>query len=311
MRVLITGASGFVGHWLAAACAQRDDYVIGVSRSGRLDARHGEGVALDLTEARSLTRLVTEFEPAVVFHLAALSHVGRSWQNPEQTLANNVSADLNLLEAVRVAAPEARILWASSGEMYGIDAPLPITEQTPLQPPSPYAVSKATGDMLAGVYAMAHGLDIVRARAFAHAGPGQLPIFLVSSIAKQAAEAKRGGRSSLQIATGNPGTRRDLTDVRDVVRAYLLLSARDVPAGVYNVCSGIASSTAERVAAVAAAIAPIEVEHVVDPALVRAHEVPEVRGSYARLHAATGWEPEIPVTQTVADTISWWESELA
>jgi GDP-4-dehydro-6-deoxy-D-mannose reductase len=311
MRVLITGASGFTGGWLAAACAQSGDYVLGLSRSGRLDQTVGDGVGLDLTDTPALTRLLTEFEPDLIFHLAALSHVGRSWQDPTRTLANNVGGSASLLEAVRVAVPEARIVWASSGEMYGTEAELPITEQAALRPGSPYAVSKTAADMLAGLYADAHGLDIVRARAFAHGGPGQLPIFLVSSIARQAAQAKRDGADSIRITTGKADTRRDFTDVRDVVRAYLLLGDRAVAAGIYNVCSGISTSTAERVAAVATVIAPITVEHIVDPKLVRAHEAPDLRGSYARLQAATGWEPQIPISQTVADTVAWWERELA
>jgi GDP-4-dehydro-6-deoxy-D-mannose reductase len=311
MRVLITGASGFVGGWLAGACAQRGDQVLGLSRSGTLDAGRGQGVALDLADAPGLTRLLAEFEPTVIFHLAALSHVGRSWQDPAQTLANNVNGSVNLLEAVRNAVPNARVVWASSGEVYGSDAPLPITEDAPLHPASPYAVSKVAGDLLAGLYTDAHSLNIVRARAFAHGGPGQHQIFLVSNIARQAAQAKRDGVQSLRITTGNADTRRDFTDVRDVVRAYLLLTEREVSPGIYNVCSGVSTSTAERVAAVAQAIAPISVEHVVDPALVRAHEVPDVRGSYEALNAATGWEPRIPLAQTIADSISWWDAQLA
>ena len=311
MRVLITGASGFVGGWLAGACTQRGDYVLGLSRSGALSAASGDGVALDLGDAPALTRLLAEFEPTVIFHLAALSHVGRSWQDPARTLDNNVNGSVHLLEAVRVAVPKSRIVWVSSGEVYGSDAELPVSEQAPLHPASPYAVSKVAGDLLAGLYTDAHGLNIVRARAFAHGGPGQHQIFLVSNIARQAAEAKRDGVTNLRITTGNADTRRDFTDVRDVVRAYLLLSEREVAPGVYNVCSGVSSSTAERVAAVAAAIAPIEVEHVVDPALVRAHEVTDLRGSYAALKAATGWEPRIPISQTVADSIAWWEAKLA
>jgi GDP-4-dehydro-6-deoxy-D-mannose reductase len=311
MRVLITGASGFVGGWLAGACTQRGDQVLGLSRSGTLDGAHGQGVALDLADGPGLTRLLAEFEPTVIFHLAALSHVGRSWQAPAQTLANNVNGSVNLLEAVRVAVPNSRIVWASSGEIYGSDAALPITEDAPLHPASPYAVSKVAGDLLAGLYTDAHALNIVRARAFAHGGPGQHQIFLVSNIARQAAEAKRDGLASLRITTGNADTRRDFTDVRDVVRAYLLLTERNVAPGVYNVCSGISTSTAERVAAVAQAISPIAVEHVVDPALVRAHEVPDVRGSYEALKAATGWEPRIPISQTIADSIAWWDARLA
>jgi GDP-4-dehydro-6-deoxy-D-mannose reductase len=311
MRVLITGASGFVGGWLAGACAQRGDDVLGLSRSGTLEGARGRGVALDLADAPALTRLLAQFEPTVIFHLAALTHVGRSWHNPARTFDSNVNGSVNLLEAVRVAVPKARVVWASSGEVYGSDATLPVTEDAPLRPASPYAVSKVAGDLLAGLYSDAHGLNIVRARAFAHGGPGQHQIFLVSNIARQAARARRDGAHSLRITTGNPGTRRDFTDVRDVVRAYLMLTERDVAPGIYNVCSGISTSTAQRVAAVAEAISPIAVEHVVDPALVRAHEVPDVRGSYERLRAATGWEPRIAISQTIADSITWWESQLA
>lgn len=311
MRVLITGASGFVGGWLAGACTRRGDHVLGLSRSGTLDAASGQGVALDLADAPGLNRLLAEFEPTVIFHLAALSHVGRSWQDPARTLDNNVNGAANLLEAVRVAVPSSRIVWVSSGEVYGADATLPITEDAPLHPASPYAVSKVAGDLLAGLYTEAHGLNIIRARAFAHGGPGQHQIFLVSNIARQAAEAKRAGLDSLQITSGNADTRRDFTDVRDVVRAYLMLTDRKIAPGIYNVCSGVSTSTAERVAAVAQAIAPIAVEHVVDPALVRAHEVPDVRGSYERLRAATGWQPRIPISQTIADTIAWWDKALA
>jgi GDP-4-dehydro-6-deoxy-D-mannose reductase len=311
MRVLITGASGFVGGWLVNACAQRGDDVLGLSRSGALHADGAQAVALDLADAPALNRLLAEFEPAVIFHLAALSHVGRSWQDPTQTLANNVNGSVNLLEAVRVAAPNSRIVWVSSGEVYGSAQALPVTEDAQLHPTSPYAVSKMAGDLMAGLYNDAHGLNIVRARAFAHGGPGQHEIFLVSNIARQAAQAKRDGALSLRITTGNADTRRDFTDVRDVIRAYLLLSERDVAPGIYNVCSGVSTSTAQRVAAVAAAIAPISVEHFVDPTLVRAHEVPDVRGSYAALNAATGWEPRIPLGQTIADVISWWDAKLA
>jgi GDP-4-dehydro-6-deoxy-D-mannose reductase len=310
MRVLITGASGFAGGWLARACAQAGDEVKGVSRSGGLPEGCGLGVALDLADGESLTQLLEQVRPEVVYHLAALSHVGRSWDDPQATLAVNSTAAASVLQAVIRAAPQARLVWASSGEVYGSEGSLPLDEDAPIRPENPYAVSKAAGDLLAGVYAQARGLRIVRARAFAHAGPGQRDIFLISSLAKQAATARVAGAQRLEIRTGRAETRREVTDVRDVVEAYRLLAQEDVAPGVYNVCSGASSSTAERVAAVARAIAPIEVEHVVDPALVRLHEVPDLRGSYARLHAATGWEPRITLEQTLADTIAWWEGRL-
>jgi GDP-4-dehydro-6-deoxy-D-mannose reductase len=311
VRVLITGASGFAGGWLARACAQAGDELLGVSRSGDMPAGVETGVALDLTDATALSRLLAEFKPDVVYHLAALSHVGRSWEEPAQTLDQNVTGAVNLLEGVRLTVPQARVVWASSCEVYGNGATLPVTEQAPLQPATPYGVSKAAGDMLAAVYADAHGLKIVRARPFNHTGPGQASNFLISSLAKQAAAAKLAGARQLQIATGNPQTRRDFTDVRDVVRAYRLLADPDVPAGVFNVASSRSISAAENVQVVAELIAPIAVEHVVDPTRVRPHEVMDHRGDFSALKAATGWEPEITIRQTIADAIGWWEAALA
>jgi len=171
-------------------------------------------------------------------------------------------------------------------------------------------VSKARAELLAAVYASAHGLDIVRARPFSHSGPGQLPIFILSSLARQAAEGRRAPVQRLRIVTGNPETRRDFTDVRDVVRAYRLLAER-APAGIYNVSSGTSVSATEQVQLLAELVTPIAVEHVVDPDRVRSHEVMDLRGDHSRLTATTGWEPEIPLRQTMADTIAWWEQQLA
>ncbi len=311
MRVLVTGASGFAGGYLAGACAQAGEELVGLSRTGALpDGVTGRGVAVDLLDAGAVREAVAEARPEVVYHLAALTSVGRSWEDPAQTVSSNVASAVNMLEALRLEAPQARVLWASTCEVYGPPARLPVSEEAPVAPANPYAVSKATGDLLAAVYADAHGLALIRARPFNHAGPGQRPIFIMSSLARQAASARHAGDASLRIVTGNPDTRRDFTDVRDVVRAYRLLVERAAP-GVYNVCSGRSISAGEQVRLIAELIAPIEVEHVVDPARVRAHEVMELRGSHDRVTAATGWEPEVPVRQTMVDTIDWWERELA
>jgi GDP-4-dehydro-6-deoxy-D-mannose reductase len=252
---------------------------------------------------------VGQARPEVVYHLAALSSVGRSWEEPAQTLADNVSGAINLLEAIRQRAPDTRVIWVSTCEVYGVPSALPIPESAAMHPANPYAVSKATGEMLASVYADAHGLDLVIARPFSHAGPGQLPVFLLSSLTRQAAEGRRRGVGRLKIVTGNPDTRRDFTDVRDVVDAYRRLAAAGT-GGVYNVSSGRSVSAAEQVALLAEVIAPIEVEHIVDPARIRAHEVMDLRGDHSRLSADTGWEPVIPLRQTMADAIDWWEESL-
>lgn len=299
MRVLITGASGFVGAWLARACAEAGDEVVPVSRA------HG----VDLRDERATATAVREARPDVVYHLAALASVARSWAEPGAVLSVNLTLSVNVLEAVRVHAPAARVLAVSSGEVYGPPATLPVTEDATLRPQSPYAVSKAAGDLLAGLYGDAHGLHVVRARAFNHAGPGQQPTYVLSSLCRQLAAARLAGRP-LEIVCGNPDTRRDHCDVRDVVRAYRLLVERGERGQIYNVCAGASASAGELIELVALA-AGEPVTRRVDPALVRAHEVSEVRGSFARLAAATGWAPEIPLARTVADTLAWWEQQLS
>ena len=292
MRALITGAGGFAGRHLAAACEAAGDEVIGISRA----------TGVDLRDAGAARAAVADARPDVVYHLAARAHVGESWRDPAGYLSDNVAMAYGVLEAVRVEAPDASVVAVASGELYGPPASLPVTEDAPLRPQTPYAVSKAGGDLLAGLYADAHGLRVIRARAFNHAGPGQEPTYAVASFARQAAL----GGDPLRIVTGNPDTRRDYTDVRDVVRAYRLLAERAEP-GIYNVCSGRTASARELIAALAAA-AGARLEHVVDESLFRAHEVAEVRGSPERLREATGWEPEIPLERTLADTVEWWRA---
>lgn len=312
MRVLITGASGFAGGFLVRECASAGDDVLGISRSGVVPEGCGEGMAVDLLDAPAVSEAVAGFVPEVVYHLAALSSVGRSWEDPARTLGDNVAMAVNVLEAVRHRAPGARVVWVSSCEVYGPPQRLPLTEDHPLAPANPYAVSKTTGDLLAGVYVDAHGLHLIRTRPFNHAGPGQLPIFILSSLARQAAEAINQGAVKLTILTGNPDTRRDFTDVRDVVRAYRLLALHGGGRpSIYNVGSGMSVSARDQVDLLRELIAPIEIEHVVDPDRVRPHEVMDLYASHERLTEATGWEPTIPLRQTMSDTIEWWRGQLA
>lgn len=264
---------------------------------------------VDLRDGEAVLNSFRRAEPEVVYHLAALSSVGRSWEEPGQTVQENVASAVNVLEALRLCAPSARVVWVSTCEVYGVSAELPIDENAPFQPANPYAVSKAAGEMLAAVYAEAHGLHIVRARPFNHAGPGQQPHFIVSSLAQQVAAARVAGLDAVRIVTGNPDTRRDFTDVRDVVRAYRLLASHASP-GSYNVCSGTSVSAADQVALLGELVAPLVVEHEVDPERVRAHEVMDLRGSRERIAAEVGWEPEIRFRQTVMETVEWWEREL-
>src|SRR5215207_9152567 len=300
MRALITGAAGFVGGHLSAYAADRGAEVVGPSRE-----------QLDLLDAGAVAAAVADVKPDAVFHLAALASVGQSWSAPAETLDNNTRATLNLLEAVREAAPDAVVLAAGSGEQYGPvpEERLPVTEDEPFRPQNPYAVSKAAADLLAGFYADARGLRVIRTRAFNHAGPRQTPTYAVASFARQVAAGRLAGQTPVRIVSGNADVRRDFTDVRCVVRAYRML-ALDAEPGIYNVCSGRPAKIADLIATLAE-VAGTEIEHVVDPALVRPHEVMEIRGDHGRLTRATGWEPRIPLRRTLAEAVAWWEAELA
>jgi GDP-4-dehydro-6-deoxy-D-mannose reductase len=291
-RAFVTGGSGFAGSHLL-------DLLPGATAPSREE--------LDLLDGDAVRTAVRESAPDTVWHLAALASVGRSWDAPAETIAENVAMTVNLLEAVRTEAPEATVVLISSGEIYGPPDRLPVDEEAALRPQNPYAVSKAACDLLGGQYADATGLHVVRLRPFNHTGPGQTDDYVVGTLTRQVAEAEAAGREEALVRTGNPDSARDFSDVRDVARAYVAAATLDP--GVYNVASGQAVSVHELIELVRAA-ARIPVRHEVDPARVRAHDVPEVRGSAERLRAATGWRPEIPLERTVADALEAWREEL-
>jgi GDP-4-dehydro-6-deoxy-D-mannose reductase len=271
-----------------------------------------EQVTADLTVDEQACAAIRRVRPDWVFHLAAEASVARSWRDPAEILRANLASSINLLEALRHEAPAAKVLVAGSSEQYGpvpVDR-LPADEREPPRPQNPYAVSKAAVDVLAGFYADAHGMHVVRTRAFNHAGPGQSTSYAVSTFARQIAEAERKAADGrVVVATGNIDVKRDFTDVRDVVRAYWLALERGEPGQPYNVCSGLATSIADILAGLARHT-PLEIERRIDRARLRPHEVMEIRGSHDRLTSATGWQPEIPLAQTLRDTLDWWRGRV-
>jgi GDP-4-dehydro-6-deoxy-D-mannose reductase len=313
MRVLVTGARGFVGKHLASHCTERGAEVTGVGRGPLAEAPFAYE-QLDLLDGDATRALVGRLRPERVYHLAAEASVARSWETPAGVIEHNVSSTLHLLEAVRTEAPDAAVLVACSGEEYGPvpEEALPVREEQPLRPQNPYAASKAMSDLLAGFYADAHGVNVVRTRAFNHAGPGQSDTYVVASFARQIAEAEAAspedGRAVIEH--GNAEVRRDFSDVRDVVRAYWLALEQARPAGVLNVCSGRATSVSDILSRLAAH-STLEVQGRVDPARLREGEVMEIRGSHDKLTDATGWQPEIELDRTLLDTLEWWRQRVA
>lgn len=287
MRVFVTGASGFVGGWLTEHLAASGDEV----------AVLADGV--DLRD-REMATEITDAEPEVIYHLAAFTHVGRSWDEPALALEVNALGTLAVLEAARTLARPPRVLLVSSAEVYGGGDGTPLDEDAPLVPTTPYAASKIAAEFIGIQAAIGRGLEVVRARPFNHVGPGQSPTFVVPGFAKRIADAEAVGGG--EIAVGNLTSVRDFTDVRDVVRAYRLLAMRGRSGEVYNISSGTTVSV-QQILDILIGLAKVPITPVADPALMRPVDVPVLSGVSDRLRALTGWRPEIPLESTLRDIL--------
>jgi GDP-4-dehydro-6-deoxy-D-mannose reductase len=281
--VLITGAEGFVGTHL---CALLGDSAV--------------AAGVDVLDQKAVFDAVNAARPGSVVHLAAESSVATSWRDAPATWSANVVGTVNVLQAVQEKQPSARVLFVSTGEVYGRADRLPTPESAPMAPVSPYAATKAAAEIACGQSGR-RGLDVVIARAFNHEGPGRDERFAMGSWAHQIARLEEAGGGVL--AVGDLSAERDITDVRDVCRAYsLLLDAAAAASGTYNVASGRSVPMSHIVELfVSLARCPVEVERIEDR--VRPLDIPHMVGDAARLQKATGWQPEIPLEQTVADML--------
>jgi GDP-4-dehydro-6-deoxy-D-mannose reductase len=295
VRALITGGKGFVGQWLAAHLKDCGDEVAVID------------LETDVADGAAVRAVFSAFAPDAVYHLAALPHVGESWDDPSQVLRVNVLGTAEVLAAARQHAIGSRVLVVSSAEVYGVVSPeqLPLTEETPAAPASPYAASKLAAEAVALQAWRGYRQPVVVVRPFNHIGPGQSPNFFVPALAKRIVEARRAGAESLRVGTLT--TRRDFTDVRDVVIAYRLLIEKGEQGTIYNVCSGHDIAMSE-VAAELLKLAGAQLTLQTDPELVRPVDVPVLRGEAERLRLVTGWRPQIPLATTLADVLSSWEA---
>ena len=296
VRALITGGQGFVGHHLEQHLVANGDDVVSLD------------LETDVTDVESVGAAITRAKPDVIYHLAALSHVGDSWSDPSKVLTVNIIGTANVLAGARRLDGDPMIVVVSSAEVYGIVSPeeLPLKETSPIAPASPYAASKAAAEQVALQAARGFDQRVVVVRPFNHVGPGQAPIFAVPALAKRILEATATGAKHLDV--GNLSTRRDFTDVRDVVRAYRALATSGISGEIYNVASGVDVSIQEIVDRLLV-IAGASLECVLDPALFRPVDVPVLRGNFDRLHEATGWLPEIPLEQTLRDVMSYFAAQ--
>ncbi len=312
MEILITGAGGFVGRHLIAHLAAQSDAVLHAAIFEPVTSwtMPATPYPVDLRDAAAVRALVERVRPDGVFHLAAVADVGKSFEQPWAILENNLLSQVNLLEALRAFAPEARTLIVSSAEVYGAagDASRALDEDTPFAPANPYSVSKAAQDMLGLEYFLAYQMPVLRARPFNHIGPGQVPGFVASDFASQIAAIEAGLREPV-LYVGNLEAERDFTDVRDVVRAYRLILAKGEPGAVYNVCRGQAHSI-QYLLDVLLSYSTAKIEVQPDPARLRPVDVPRRVGDASRLRAQTGWEPEIPFEQSLLDILTDWRRRV-
>ncbi len=315
VRALITGISGFAGSYLAEYLLSHTSIEVwGVSLgpTDNIDALMQRIVYLskDITDPAVCQEVMQQAQPDLIFHLAAQAFVPVSWQDPWSTMENNIRAQVNLLHFAVQQSSTARVLVIGSNEEYGRVDPeqMPITEETPLRPDSPYGVSKIAQDYLGLQYFISHKLYSVRLRPFNHIGPRQNDRFMAADFAKQVAEIELG-RLEPVIRVGNLESKRDFTDVRDMARAYALALERGAPGEVYNVGSGQAHAVREVLDYyLRQATLPIRVEQ--DPSRSRLSDTPITVCDATKFRKQTGWTPEIPFEQTLQDTLEYWRERV-
>ena len=296
MTVLATGASGFVG-----AFVQRRIPCVTLSNAGN---------ELDLRDAKGVHQVVQQIRPDAVIHLAAQSFVPASFANPRETFDINFTGTLNLLQALKATGFRGRMLFVGSGDTYGLvpDDGLPVTEDQPLRPRSPYGVSKVAAEALCYQWSQTEQFSVTMTRSFNHIGPGQSERFAVSDFAKQVIEIRKGRRQPI-LSVGDIDVTRDFTDVRDVTAAYALLLELGHNGESYNVCSGV-ERTLRFILDRLLALANVEARVEQEAERLRVSEQRRMRGSYEKLHRDTGWAPTIALDQSLNDILQFWEERL-
>jgi GDP-4-dehydro-6-deoxy-D-mannose reductase len=304
--VLVTGAAGFAGSHLVErlpsrdlVCWSREAPAPGLAPSARWQQ-------IDLLDRDRVRAAVAELRPRQVYHLAGVPHVGTSWDNITPALAANVLGTHHLLDALRRADVHARVLVTASATVYA-PSDRPIAEDGPIAPGSPYALSKLAQEMRTLRGAVEDGVEVIVARPFNHTGPRQTPAFAAPSFARQIALMERGALPPV-IRAGNLAPRRDLSDVRDVVRAYIALMDLGAGGAIYNVASGVGRPIGDVLdALIARARIPVTTE--IDPSLLRPSDTAALVGDCARLQRDTGWRPQIAFDQMLDDLLEYWRAQ--
>ncbi|MFH1966911.1 MAG: GDP-mannose 4,6-dehydratase [Patescibacteria group bacterium] len=311
-KVLITGGTGFVGNHLTELLLKSTELEIHATSFGsqisQVNLPASQVRQIDLTDFLATKQLLTQLQPDQIYHLAAITTASNSFAHASKILLNNVELQLNFFQVLTELKSQARILVVGSADEYGLSQPgeLPITEEHPLRPINPYAVSKIAQDMLAYAYGQAQKLDVIRARPFNHIGPGQVGDFAVSAFAKQIALIEVGKQNELLV--GNLKAKRDFSDVEDVVKAYQLLMSKGEPGQVYNIGSG-QSVSMEWILNELIALAKVKIEVREDPARLRSSDTPEMVADISKI-TELGFKIQVPLKQSLARVLDYWRKQV-
>lgn len=300
MKVLITGSSGFIGSHLAAELEANGCEVV---RSDLKASEHT--VAMDIMNPEMIQGVLRKYQPDVLINMAGQANVGLSWKKPQLTVQLNTIGLINILEVVRVVNPKMRVIAVGSADEYGNlkDAGANVTEDIPVKPITPYAISKQTQELFAQLYVNVYGMDICMIRLFNLGGAGQMKGYMIADFSSGIADIEAGRREYLSV--GNLSSARDFIHVKDACRAIRLVVEKGHTGEKYNICSGI-THTAQEVLDKLISMAKVEIKVVQDPSRMRPSDTPVVCGNHDKLTKHTGWKPELNLDQILEDALNYW-----
>lgn len=311
-KALIIGAAGFVGNYLIDHIQKNCIWSIVVTKMPQEKILF-DGIEicdLDILDREAIVELLSRVRPDYIYHLAAQSSVGLSWKNPDLTMDVNIKGTIHVLDAIRELDYKPRVLLIGSGEEYGHVKPeeVPIVEDSVLRPGNLYAVTKACQNMVGKIYNDAYDMDIISVRAFNHVGPNQAPLFVVADFCKQVAEIEAGRREPV-MKVGNLSAKRDFTDVRDVVQAYILLMEHGKSGETYNVGSGEAIQISEILEKIIA-MSEVDIRVEIDKSRLRPVDVPIIEADVKKIFDCCGWKKTIDLETTLQETLNYWRENV-